>query len=257
LKVAAVQIGATQDKGQNYLKILNYIDLAFKRFGKLDLICLPELCYALPDQGDTKNIVETCEDFSKKFAPVARENNAYLVAGSFPEISPEGKVYNTCLVFDRKGERIASYRKIHLFDALGRKESDVFSPGREAIVFRTEFGPVGVMICYDLRFPEMHGQLVKKGAKVIAVPAAFYSPRIDHWEILNRFLAMNTQCYVVAANQIGNMRNEKRVFCGRSTIVDPWGVAVATASDKETVCFAELDFPYQEQVKERLPLWRE
>jgi len=254
MKVLSVQVGAGPDKKDNMKRSAELIQKAQANSGRFDLICLPELFYSLTTPGQKKEYAETADNFYRIFSPLAKETKSYVVAGSFAELAGDGKIYNTSMAFDRQGNLIGSYRKIHLFDALTRKESELISPGDSIFTFDTEYGKCGVMICYDLRFPDLWLKLAELGVKIIALPAAFYSPRNDHWEVLNRAMAMTAQCYVVASNQIGARTDSSRIFCGRSMIVDPWGIVRATAPDQEGYCTADLDFDYMEDIRQRLPL---
>lgn len=254
MKVLSIQMGAGPDKEDNIKRAAELIKKAQTNCGRFDLICLPELFYSLTGPDPKREYAETAEKFCRIVSPIAREAESYLVAGSFAELAENGRIYNTSMAFDRQGNLLGSYRKIHLFDALKRKESELLSPGDALFTFDTGFGKCGVLICYDLRFPDLWLELAALDVKVIALPAAFYSPRDDHWEVLNRAMALTTQSYVVASNQTGARTDKNRVFCGRSMIVDPWGVIQAAASDIEGYCAADLDFGYLEDIRQRLPL---
>ncbi len=254
MKVLSVQIGAGSEKLKNIERSRQLITEAKEKYGQFDLICLPELFYGLIGSAFKKEYAETADRFREIFSPIVIEANSYFVAGSFAEKSDNGKIYNTSIVFDRRGNEIGSYRKINLFDSLDRRESDVIHPGDSIFAFDTEFGKCGVIICYDLRFPELWLKLRELDVKIIALPAAFYSPRIDHWEVLNRAMALTTQSYVIASNQVGSKMSKSQTFCGRSMIVDPWGVVLATTHDEDGYCAADIDFSYMESIRERLPL---
>jgi predicted amidohydrolase len=181
-----------------------------------------------------------------------------LVGGSITE-RREGreKLSNTSLVFDRDGELVAAYRKIHLFDVdvggLRYRESDAEEPGEEPVVARVADWPVGLTVCYDLRFPELFRILALEGAELITVPANFtlYTGK-DHWQVLLRARAIENQLYVVAAAQVGETMRGRPSY-GRSAIVDPWGIVLAQAPDEETVISAEIDRTRIEGVRRSLP----
>jgi predicted amidohydrolase len=152
----------------------------------------------------------------------------------------------------------AAYRKLHMFDVQvgGRayRESDSDAPG-DAIVGSTlaDGTGLGLSICYDLRFPEVYRRLAVAGAQVLAVPSAFTEPTTrDHWEVLLRARAIENQCFVVAANQIGRHAPGLRTG-GRSMIVDPWGLVLARAGDSEGHIVADLDLAAQERIRRELP----
>jgi deaminated glutathione amidase len=168
------------------------------------------------------------------------------------------KLANTSVHVDAQGELVAVYRKLHMFDVEigGRsyRESDIEQPGEEIVLSRTADGvELGMSICYDLRFPELYRILAVRGARVIAVPAAFTLPTTrDHWEALLRARAIENQAFVIAANQVGRHPGNNHSG-GRSMIVDPWGLVLAQAQDAEGHIVAELDLERQREIRERLP----
>jgi predicted amidohydrolase len=189
----------------------------------------------------------------------ARELGIDLVAGSFSErVEGDERGRNTSIHVGPDGALKASYRKIHMFDVEvgGRvyKESEHEAPGEEIVLSETANGlGLGLTICYDVRFPEPYRILAVRGADVIAVPAAFtFATTRDHWEVLLRARAIEGQAFVVAANQIGEHAPGLRSG-GRSMIVDPWGVVLATAPDSETFILAELDLERQAEIRRTLP----
>jgi len=193
------------------------------------------------------------------FAAAARELGIWVHTGSFHETGPEpGRTYNTSLVFDRAGSLVSRYRKIHLYDVeiegrVSYRESATVAPGDDVVVVPVDGVPVGLSICYDLRFPELYRLLADAGAKVVVVPAAFmlHTGR-DHWEVLLRARAIENQCYVVAAGQIGDHEPGRTCF-GRSMVVDPWGIVVAQAPDRVGVTVADLDLDALTRVRVELP----
>jgi deaminated glutathione amidase len=170
------------------------------------------------------------------------------------------KLANTSVMFGPDGERRAVYRKIHMFDVdvgdVSYRESEVEQAGDEIAIGDADGTPVGLTICYDLRFPELYRILAMRGARVITVPSAFTERTgRDHWEVLIRARAIEDQVFVVAAGQIGSAPPHYRSY-GRSMIVDPWGVVLAQAPDTECFVSADLDFAAQDTVRERLPSLR-
>src|SRR5699024_10288044 len=153
---------------------------------------------------------------------------------------------------------IAKYRKIHLYDAeigdkVSEKESDFVEAGNDIVTAETEFGRVGLTICYDVRFPELFRSLTLKGAKLIFVPASFpYYTGSSHWEVLLRARAIENQCYIVAAAQVG-VANPDRILYGNSMIIDPWGTVIARANVNEDIVIAELDDVYLNELRKNLP----
>jgi deaminated glutathione amidase len=188
----------------------------------------------------------------------ASRHGITLVGGSITE-RREGreKLSNTSLVFDPDGELVAFYRKIHLFDVdvggHSYRESEAEEAGEEPVVARLEGWPIGLTVCYDLRFPELYRILALEGAELVTVPAHFtlYTGK-DHWHVLLRARAIENQNYVAAAAQIGETLPGKPSY-GRSLIADPWGTVVAQAPDEETVISAELDRERLVEVRRNLP----
>jgi predicted amidohydrolase len=187
----------------------------------------------------------------------------WIHGGSVLELDGD-RVFNTSVLFDREGELVATYRKIHLFDAdppgaVPSRESLLFTPGEEVVTVETEFGRVGLSICYDVRFPELYRNLAVRGATIVFVPAAFrHETGVDHWEVLLRARAIEDQAFVVAAAQWGTWGpsgRERRNF-GHSLVADPWGRLVALAPDGVGVTVAELDLAATARVREILPSLR-
>jgi len=239
IKVLGIQTTITGSKDRNLDSAIRLIDRAVRSYPEVDFVCLPELFYAVPSPENAEQVAEPIPNrMTQEFGKKAREIGAYIIAGSFLE-KRDGERYNTSLLFDRKGEILGSYSKIHLFDALEFKESMISKPGNHVSLFDTDVGRIAITICYDLRFPELYRKLAMSGADVIFVPSAFLSPRLDHWRILVQAAALQNLTYVVAVNLIG--RHEHFEFFGRSMIVDPWGVPISGASDKECAIHGRLD----------------
>jgi predicted amidohydrolase len=184
-----------------------------------------------------------------------------LVAGSVPELVPDQeKLANTSVMFGPHGDRLAVYRKLHMFDVdvadISYRESEIEQAGDRIALGDANGTQVGLTICYDLRFPELYRILALRGARVITVPSAFTERTgRDHWEVLIRARAIEDQVFVVAAGQIGSAPPHYRSY-GRSMIVDPWGVVLAQAPDTECFVSADLDFAAQDKTRERLPSLR-
>jgi predicted amidohydrolase len=187
----------------------------------------------------------------------------WVHGGSVLEAHGE-RVFNTSVLLDRDGELVASYRKIHLFDAdppgaVPSRESFLYSAGDSVVVADTEFGRVGLSICYDVRFPELYRQLAVQGATILFVPAAFREETgLAHWDVLLRARAIEDQAFVIAAAQWGTWGPADRVRRnhGNSLIADPWGRVVARADDGVGVTVADLDLAEIERVRRVLPALR-
>jgi len=188
----------------------------------------------------------------------ARELGIHLLAGSISERSGQGeKASNTSVLIAPDGEDLAVYRKIHMFDVdaggVSYRESAHERPGTEPVVATVGELVLGMSVCYDLRFPELFRILALRGARLVAVPSAFtLATGRDHWEVLLRARAIEDQVFVVAPNQSGEAPPHYSSF-GRSMIVDPWGVVLATAPDGEGFVVADLDLASQDRIRESLP----
>ncbi len=246
LRVACVQLTSRADKAAN---LENTEPLVAKAAATgADIVVLPEKWNAIGNPEQLHAAAETLEDGEsvRAMAGWAKAHGITLVGGSITE-QREGreKLSNTSVVFDPEGSIVGLYRKIHLFDVevagLVYRESDAEEPGDEPVVVEAEGWPVGLTVCYDVRFPELYRILALEGAELVTVPAHFtlYTGK-DHWELLLRARAVENQYYVAAAAQIGETL-PGRLSYGRSLIADPWGVVLAVAPDEETVISAELD----------------
>jgi len=258
LRVAAVQLNSTADSAAN-LAAADRLTRAAAADGAR-LIVLPEKWTAIGSEEELHAAAETLEGPAIGWArAVARELEVDLVAGSIVErVASQHKLANTSVHVDPRGEVRAVYRKIHMFDVEvgGRsyRESDAEEPGQEIVVSETAGGvELGLSICYDLRFPELYRILAVRGARVIALPAAFtLATTRDHWETLLRARAIENQAFVIAANQFGSHPGGYRSG-GRSMIVDPWGIVMAQAPDGEGHIVAELDLERQQEIRAQLP----
>ena len=259
VKVLGIQMLAAGHKRDNLAKALNLIDQSVALYGTPDFVVLPEYCYHVPVPGDVEEAAESIPgEYSESMSAKAKSLGVYLLAGSFPEKAAAGKYCNTSLLFDRQGQTIGTYRKTHLFDAMAYKESDSVQPGDSLTLAETEFGPVGMMVCYDLRFPEIPRTLALQGAKILFAPAAFPSgavlpARTDHWDLLVQSMALLNLCYTVGVNQFGQHNTD--YYFGRSMIVDPWGVPLAQAQPGEGTVFGVLDLDQIDAVRAKMPVF--
>ena len=263
MRVAAVQLNSTADKAAN-MAAADRLTRAAAADGA-GLIVLPEKWTALGRDEDLRDAAERLEGSAAESPAlawargIARELAVDLVAGSIVErVEGQAKLANASVHINPQGEVAAVYRKVHMFDVQieGRsyRESDLEDPGDEVVLSETSDGiALGMSICYDLRFPELYRILAARGARVIAVPAAFTLPTTrDHWEVLLRARAIENQAFVIAANQIGPHPGGHHSG-GRSMIVDPWGVVLAQAQDREGHIVADLDLARQLEIRAQLP----
>jgi predicted amidohydrolase len=257
VRVAACQLNARDNRADNLRAARDLLERAAA--AGADFAMLPEYVdYLGPSAGAPKP--EPIDgEFATFFADAARDLGIWVHAGSFHEIGPDSdRTYNTSLIFGRDGTLAATYRKIHLYDVeipgrVSYQESRTVAPGSELITASIDGVPFGVSICYDLRFPELYRRLAVDGATVLVVPAAFmmHTGR-DHWEVLLRARAIENQCYVLAAGQIGDHEPHRTCF-GRSMVIDPWGTVVAQAPDTIGITVADLDFERLSVVRAELP----
>jgi predicted amidohydrolase len=258
LRVAAVQLNATADRAAN-MAVADRLTRAAAADGA-SLIVLPEKWTAMGTEDDLRAAAEPLDGPAITWArSLARELAVDLVAGSILElVAGQDKLANTSVHVDPRGELQAVYRKVHMFDVVldGRsyRESALEQAGEEIVLSHTADGvALGLSICYDLRFPELYRILAVRGARVIAVPAAFtLATTRDHWETLVRARAIENQAFVIAANQVGRHPAGQQSG-GRSMIVDPWGVVLAQSPDSEGHIVAEIDLDRQREIRASLP----
>lgn len=249
VKIMGIQIGWTKDKEDNLKRALAFIDEGMKQYPQTDLICLPEFFYAAAGEMNRDTVGETLDGrFAQTFAACAEKYGVNILTGTFPE-ARDGKLYNTCLALNREGKRIARYSKVHLFDAFSQKESEFYAAGDELGIADFDFGRVGIAVCYDLRFPEYLRTIALQNVDFLCIPAAFYRPRTEHWDILTKAAALDNSLYVMAVNQYS------KHCVGRSCIVDPNGVVINRASDGEGIIFGTVDPEYQKEVRDSLALF--
>jgi predicted amidohydrolase len=258
MRVAAVQLNATEDVGANLRAADEHVRAAAADGARL--IVLPEKWPVLGSPEQLRAGAEPLDGPIVAWArETARELGVDLVAGSMSE-REEGaeRLRNTSLHVGPDGEIKAAYRKIHMFDVVvdghQYRESATEAPGDEIVTSTAANGvELGLSICYDVRFPELYRELALRGARIIVIPAAFtLATTRDHWEVLVRARAIEQQAFVIAANQIGAHPGGMRSG-GRSLIVDPWGLVLATAPDRVGHIVADLDLEAQERIRAELP----
>jgi predicted amidohydrolase len=258
VRAAAVQLTATADKARN-LETADRLVRAAAKDGA-SLVVLPEKWSVYGPPEDLRAGAEPLDGPALTWArDTARELAIDLVAGSIAErVDGRERGSNTSVHVGPDGRDRATYRKLHMFDVVvgGReyRESDTEEPGSEIVTSELADGTrLGMTVCYDLRFPELYRRLAVEGALVIALPSAFTEPTTrDHWEVLVRARAIEDQCFVVAANQVGRHAPGMRSG-GRTMIVDPWGIVLAQAPDTETHVIADLDLDRLARIRRDLP----
>ncbi|MCL2362745.1 MAG: carbon-nitrogen hydrolase family protein [Defluviitaleaceae bacterium] len=258
IKIAAVQSMVYMDKKDT----LDGIKCLFEndKVMDADIVTLPEFfnCPLKPDL--FRGLAEPEGGETWQFcSQLAKAHGVYLSAGSIPELDENGRILNTAYVFDRSGKEIAKYSKIHMFDinVPGGQyfmESDTVTPGSEIVTFDTEFGKMGLCICYDMRFPELHRLMALEGVIAIIVPAAFnMTTGPAHWEILFRTRAHENGLFYIGTSPARDI-NGPYVSWANSIITGPWGEIIAQADETECVFTANLDIEHQKKIRQAMPI---
>lgn len=257
MRVALIQMPVTADQQANLETAVSKIREAAAQ--GIDFAVLPKMfccpyqndcfpVYGEPDGGPIQTTLST----------LAAELGIYVIGGSLPGLA-EGNIYNTSYVYGRQGQLLAKHRKVHLFDINvegGQRfmESDTLSPGNSITTFETEFGTMGLCICFDLRFEELARCMCLRGARVIFVPAAFnMTTGPAHWELMFRQRAVDNQYFTIGVSPARDT-SASYVAYGNSIAVDPWGSVLCRADGEETTLLADLDFSRIDAVRRQLPI---
>lgn len=261
IKVAAVQLGSMGSKEENLDKVKARLDALVETGEDFQFVCLPELITFLPTSlEDLSPLEAAAEELTGPTAVLlsryARRLKTHLIGGSYL-VRREGGIFNTSLLFGPDGDLLADYSKIHLFDTAEFKESWFVRPGGKTALVKAGPAMIGLTICYDIRFPELYRTLTLQGAEIIFCPAAFPaappSPGLDHWATLTRAAALQNMVYIVGVNQFGV--KGPFIYFGRSVVIDPWGIEISVAPNREGVITAELDLNYLREMRRlRSPL---
>lgn len=258
IKLALCQMNVVDNKDENIKKASLMIKESAGQ--EADFIILPEM-FNCPYSNEKFIEYEENEKNSStlnKNSSLPFENKVYILAGSIPECEND-KLYNTSYLFDRNGKIIAKHRKMHLFDIdvkdkITFKESDVLTPGDEFTVADTEFGKIGIGICYDIRFPELARVMVEKGAEILFYPGAFnMTTGPTHWVGLFKSRALDNQVFCVGVAPALN-KNASYHSYGHSIITNPWGEVITQLDEKESVSITEIDLNEIKKIREELPL---
>jgi len=260
LRIGLIQMHVRADKAENLKTARLWIDRLSSQGARLvmlpEMFCCPYDSAAFPGYAEKEG-----GPLWQVLAEEANRKQIYLIGGSIPEIDASERIYNTCFIFDPSGKQIGRHRKMHLFDidvSGGQRfrESDTLSPGSQVTVIDTEFGRLGIAICYDLRFPELASLMTLQGAKILAYPGAYnMTTGPAHWEILFRTRALDNQVYILGC---APARDETSGYIsyGHSMVVSPWGRPIAQLGAEEGCLLAEIDFEEVERVRRELPLLR-
>lgn len=253
MKISIIQMDMEFKKNKkNYIKVEELIKKSLE--DKPDVVILPETWSTgfFP----TENLLSHCENNAEiaknVFSKLASEENINIIAGSIINRKEDG-IYNTSLVFNRNGENIASYDKIHLFSPMN--ENKFFKSGNKISIFEIDGVLCSVVICYDIRFLELIRTLALKGIEVLFVVAQWPEARLEHWKLINRVRAIENQFFVIATNSCGIVNNIK--FAGNSLAIDPWGEVVTELSSKEEIKTFEIDLNKVKEIREKMSIFND
>lgn len=262
LNLALLQFAASPDKHKNFYKVESLVSKALQTTPNLDLIVLPE-CFNSPysvklfkkygesiPNGESYNFL----------SDLAQQHNINIIGGSIPEAASDGQVFNTSMVFNNRGELIAKHRKTHLFnidipDKITFQESRILDGGDKSTLFQlSNFGKIGLGICYDIRFPELAMISARQGAFAMVYPGAFNTITGPlHWNALARARAIDNQMYVVLCSPARDLEAKYHAY-GHSLVVDPWGKVLVEAGEKEEVIHCTLDPEVINEVRNNIPV---
>ncbi|MFT5395852.1 MAG: putative amidohydrolase [Gammaproteobacteria bacterium] len=262
INVAAIQMVSTDTVNENLNIAQKLINEAVSKNAKF--VTLPEN-FPLMGKEDSDRLAIT-EAFGTGpiqtfLSQQSKQHQIWLLGGTIPLNSGKpDKVLAASLLYNPKGECVAHYDKIHLFDVLvnesnneSYKESNTFEAGNELVVAQTEIGNIGLSVCYDLRFPELYRRMQNDNVQIITAPSAFTATTGEaHWETLLRARAIENLCYVIASNQGGRHVNERETW-GHSMIVDPWGTVLASVNKGPGVAIAGIDLDKQAKLRNSFP----
>lgn len=257
-KIANLQLTVFEDKEKNLAQLERILQEGQQE--DADFVMLGEMFNCPYENSRFPVYAEKEGGMSWRFcSELAAKYRIYLEAGSMPEADEEGHIYNTAYVFDRTGRQIAKHRKVHLFDIDVKggqrfRESDTLTPGNQVTVFDTEFGKMGLCICFDLRFPELARSMALMGARVLLVPAAFNMTTGPlHWELLFRSRAVDNQFFTIGNSPARDI-TASYVAWGHTMIADPWGKVLMEMDEKPQAAVTEIHLGETENVRAQLPL---
>jgi deaminated glutathione amidase len=253
-RIALAQIKSSTEKAANLELALELIKDAKRRGARM--IAFPEFLMAFsPGNQSSEELTDLAETIDGPFVASLSESakaySIYVLATIYERSGLPNRVYDTAIWIDDNGRITAVYRKLHLYDALGFKESDKFAAGKELTPpFKTDAGQIGVMICYDLRFPELSRLLTLMGAEVLVAPSGWVEGelKVEHWQTMVRARALENGCYVIAPDQVAN------IYIGHSMVVDPFGRIVVDMGESEGLEIVDIDLAMVGEVREKLPL---
>lgn len=257
MKLSLIQMNVLKTPRENTDRIKALVAEAALQGG--EIVVLPEMCCCeYSNNAFAENAMCSNSDFILSLSDIAKEQGVVLVAGSVPELD-SGRIYNTSFVFDENGSIIAKHRKVHLFDInvagkISFKESDTFTAGDSFTVFDTKWGKIGLIICFDIRFPEFIKPNSAK-LKMIIVPASFnMTTGPAHWELLFKARAVDNQLFMAGCAAALDKSAGYHSY-GHSIITDPWGKTIVQLDSGEAVVTRELDLNKVDEIRQQLPLY--
>ncbi len=261
LKMAILQMQVEEDKSTNLGKAARMVKEAALQGARV--VVLPEIFNAPYQAGRFREYAEPYGGPTTiLLGELASLYGVMLVGGSIPELDNEGRIYNTSFIFGSRGELLGQYRKMHLFDidipgSITFRESDSLSSGKDLCVFQHDGLCFSVLICYDIRFPELSRLAALRGSQILVVPGAFNRTTGPlHWELLMRSRAVDNQVFVAAASPALN-RNSSYLAWGHSMLVDPWGQVVGSAGDDEEILVVDLNLSALNEVRSQIPVLKQ
>ncbi|MBP1994789.1 carbon-nitrogen family hydrolase [Paenibacillus eucommiae] len=244
---------ALGDPDANFNRLEQLMNEAVTAEVKPDILMFPEMWntgYALEE---IHQLADKAGERTKAFiSEFAAKHGVHVIAGSIAEKQGE-HVRNTVYIFDREGKETAEYSKIHLFRLM--EEEKYLTEGEQIGSFELEGIPAGVMICYDIRFPELARKLALGGARILFVPAEWPNPRLHHWRTLLMARAIENQMYVVSCNRVGKSGSTE--FFGHSMVINPWGEVLVEGGEAEEILQATFELSEVDQVRSRIPIFED
>jgi predicted amidohydrolase len=246
---------SSEDKQDNLQQSVEYIKQAAAAPNKASMVCFPEFQMAFsPSTQRASELSKLAETIRGNFVTTLRraaKADRVEVLATLYEKAVGNRVYDTAVVISNKGTITSVYRKLHLYDALGFKESKKLIPGKKLVgPAKTAAGNIGVLICYDIRFPELSRLLTAKGARVLVAPSGWVQGPMkeEHWQTMLKARAIENGSYVIAPDQVGN------IYAGRSMVIDPFGVVCLDMDQREGMEIVEIDLAKIAKVRQSLPL---
>lgn len=254
LRVSLIQMDISLGRpDDNFAKLSLLLDKAINDVEKPDVILFPEMWNTGYSLEQINELADENGERTKRFiAEFCRKHQVHIIAGSIAQ-KQGTEVRNTIYVFNRDGEITADYSKIHLFRLMDEEKYLVC--GNQIGHMEIEGNPAGVMICYDIRFPELARTMALNGAKVMFVPAEWPHPRMHHWRTLLMARAIENQMFVVACNRVGVSGTTE--FFGHSLVIDPWGEIIAEGGEEEQIIFATIDLDEVDRVRKKIPVFED